>query len=224
MQTLDASRFDHGLILDQTPAPGFDIPDPETCDVPRLLELVSVKGAEMLVNAIRNRLFAPPINPIVPSIPAQGAELRHARKITPEDRHIDWSNWTWEEIRRRNTVLGALWSNVPVPPHLSTKDTPEKHKRVIFGGMKLADRVSDKNLPRPIETGIPFTLMGPPAKKKSQSIYVLTCDRKVIEVEELKVEGERMVQAYPASQKAKFIETPSSGTTASCTSFYGRLE
>lgn len=223
MQTLDASKFDHGLILDQTPAPGFDIPDPENCDVPRLLKLVSAKGAEMLVNAVRDRLFAPPVNPIVPSQPAQGTELRHAGKITPEDRHIDWSNWTWKEIRRRNTVLGALWSNVPILPHQPAKGPLEERKRVIFGGMKVIDTVSDKFLPKSIEPGTPFTLRGFPAKKKSQSIYVLTCDRKLVEIEELKVEGERMVQAYPASLKAKFIE-PLSSESTSCTSFYGRLE
>lgn len=36
--------------------------------------------------------------------------LRHAPKITTEDRHIAWNTMTAEEILRRDRVLGRLWS------------------------------------------------------------------------------------------------------------------
>jgi hypothetical protein len=123
LQTLHPVKFDHGAILAQTPLPGLKIPNASECTYQELLEFITPKAAEMLVQGIRNRLFIPDPNrlersqnsasskDINPSSSTDtGRSLRHAPKITAEDRHIDWKKWTMEDILRRDRVLGRLWS------------------------------------------------------------------------------------------------------------------
>jgi len=107
LQTLDEKTFDHGLILAQTPLPGLPIPNHSQCTYPELLDFVTPKAAEILIQGLRDRVFVPPLADIRP----QGSEhdIKHAPKITPEDRHIDWRSWTSVTIGRRHRALGRLW-------------------------------------------------------------------------------------------------------------------
>jgi hypothetical protein len=117
LQTLHPEKFDHGAILAQTPQPGFEIPNASKCTYQELLDFITPKAAQMLVQGIRDRLFIPDSDQCVSS---QGTNLsstakpdhplRHAPKITADDRQINWNTMTAEEILRRDRVLGRLWN------------------------------------------------------------------------------------------------------------------
>jgi methionyl-tRNA formyltransferase len=260
------------MILDQTPAPGIPIPNPDSCTVPELLELLAPKGAEMLINGIRNRVFVPPLKEIKPQlyefdqIPApetpvpnldpctipsisefftsKGAKmpvnesrdrepvspweevepqsnrprrkiLTHAPKITPEDRHIDWQefDWKWSEIKRRQRVLGPLWSlAIPAPNEpLSLEDPrhPFHHrqtwKRVIFDEIEEVPRDSIPGFHQLFTSGVPFFFSPTQGKDRDKALYVFSLDRKLLRLKKLKFEGEKFNDARIAAQKARVL-------------------
>jgi methionyl-tRNA formyltransferase len=104
LQTMHPTKFDHGVVLAQTPQPGIPIPDNATPQ--SLLETLGPLGAEMLVRGIEENLFLPP-HQDASHTPAH--EPLHAPKITPSDREILWSSWSSSEILLRDRVLGRLW-------------------------------------------------------------------------------------------------------------------
>lgn len=203
LQTLDSEHFDHGVILDQTPAPGFDIPEPDSCTVPRLLEVVSPKAAQILVDGVRNGLFVPPVKDAGWRSSKGEKSLIHATKIKPEDRHIDWKHWTLAEILRRNRVLGPLWS-------FARTGERGVRKRVIFTEMEERKPVFPEGNPNGSFTrgpGIPFVLMagGQP------ELYVRTCDGKFIFLRQLKVEGQQAADSMRAAHKADLLTSDRDG-------------
>ncbi|KAG5297489.1 mitochondrial formyl-methionyl-tRNA transformylase [Histoplasma ohiense] len=210
LQTLDTRDFDHGVILDQTPPPGFSIPDPDTCDVPRLLDLVSDKSAQMLVAGIRNRIFAPPLKSVGWRKPDNEGALRHAGKIQPEDRHINWRSWTAQEIFRRQRVLGPLWNNVVIGTGSSVSGNSEQTKRIIFTKMALVESIPHVLDSVKIGPGVVFTLSDAQtsASELDQPLYVTTCDRKTLRIDEIKVQGQHSAPAYRAAKKANMNIEP----------------
>ncbi|KAL2000974.1 hypothetical protein VTN02DRAFT_2375 [Thermoascus thermophilus] len=206
LQTLHDKHFDHGVILDQTPAPGFEIPNPDSCTVSELLELVAPKGAEILVNGIRNRIFTPPIKDAGWRA-AEGGDLIHAAKIKPEDRHINWANWTWTDINRRHRVLGPLWSQALVPDD-SPDDSPSfKQKRIIFTKMEEVEplRGSDRLA---LDPGVPFTDATLPVQpQEGKGLYIFTRDGKLLRIHEMKVEGEQAADGLKAALKARMMSS-----------------
>jgi len=129
LQSLDEKSFDHGIILAQTEQPGLPIPSPRQCTYSELLEFVTPKAAEMLVQGIKDRVFVPPLVDVGWYKPD---DMKHAPKITPEDRRIDWIHWSSEMIDRRNRALGRLWSNIWV--------SNQKSKRFIFEDFEVVPR------------------------------------------------------------------------------------
>ena len=128
VQTLDPKRFDHGLVLAQTPKPGFDIPNPGEITIPELTSLAAPKGAEMLVQVIKDRCYVPPMKGVNSAEDVQDHTLlRIAPKLTTEDRHIDWEAWSAEDILRKHRVIGPLWN------HVKLESSP-KERRVIWSG------------------------------------------------------------------------------------------
>lgn len=115
LQTLDPVKFDHGEILAQTPLPGIEIPKGGQCTYQELLERVTPMAAEMLVEGVRKRLFLPGSQ--LPQFSAElvGTPLKHAPKITPQDRYVDWERMKAAEILRRDRVLGRLWCMIQAP-------------------------------------------------------------------------------------------------------------
>jgi methionyl-tRNA formyltransferase len=224
LQTLHPEKFDHGVILDQTPPPGFNIPDPETCDVPRLLKIVSIEAAQMLLKAVRNRAFSPPVQSTGWHKIGDEVGLRHAPKIKPEHRHIDWNTWTWDEISRRKRVLGPLWNTAYVFHSLGCTDVPMQ-KRIIFTKLEVTDMKFNGPDPTTIVPGLPFLLDDSkvPARGTSRPLFVSTCDGKVVRIEEMKVEGDKAASAYQAALKANMIQSQPAGTSRYA-SFYAPLQ
>ncbi|WEW55440.1 Methionyl-tRNA formyltransferase [Emydomyces testavorans] len=202
LQTLHESKFDHGLILDQT---SFDTPESQTGCVQELLRVAAEKGAEMLVDGIRNRLFVPPLEPLSLPPVIDETSLRHAAKITPEDRHVDWPSWTWDRISRYHRIIGPLWN------YAATFDNSEStrssaQKRIIFTDMEIVQSEPILELVSLIEPGVPFAILGNPSlEDQDRPIYVLTGDRKLVKINKTKVEGEKIKGAYVSALKAKMI-------------------
>lgn len=224
LQTLHHEHFDHGIILDQTPAPGFEIPNPETCTVPELLHLVAPKGAEMLVNGIRNRIFVPPLKDAGWRGATGDDSIIHAAKITPEDRHIDWKNWTWKEISRRQRVLGPLWNMALVPVKPVDGGVEFQKKRVILTNVEEAESVRGSE-PLALLPGVPFA-EGPVPRQPSgeKPLYVYARDGKLLRLREVKVEGEQAKDGFRAALKAQMLcdRTVRSGESEFCM-FYNPL-
>ncbi|OXV09561.1 hypothetical protein Egran_02678 [Elaphomyces granulatus] len=225
LQTLHPESFDHGIILDQSPPPGIMIPNPETCTVLELLDVVAPKGAEMLVKGVRNRIFMPPLKNAGWHTPGENQKLIHAYKIKPADRHIDWSSWTWPEINRRQRVIGPLWNVALAANKSSNGDISFKSRRVIFSKIEEVEPFRDCERFALIP-GVPFidgTLPLQPGEERG--LYVFTKDSKLIRIREMKVEGEQVSDAVRAAHRAQMVANRpihSAGHRFFCT-FYNPL-
>lgn len=106
LQTLDPVYFDQGVVLAQTPRPGFEIPDPECITFSQLQDFVAPKAADLLIQGIRDRLYVPPVSAIES---ASGQAAKHAGKITSSDREIDLTGGVSVQIVQQYRALGRLW-------------------------------------------------------------------------------------------------------------------
>ncbi|KAI9877868.1 MAG: Methionyl-tRNA formyltransferase [Pleopsidium flavum] len=208
LQTLHPQHFDHGTILAQTPYPGFEIPESDTCTVPQLVELVAPIGAAMLVQGIRDRLYVPPSKDVGLFHGREDAQsLKHAPKITSEDRHIDWNSWTAEDVLRRNRVIGPLWNIA------SCREYSALEKRIIWdSGFKASAATTNPEL----QPGVPFA----DGESKEQRLFVGTCDGKILEIGSAKVEGEKTAPLRLAADRAGMM---SHWSESACGRFWDRL-
>ena len=110
LQTLDEHKFDHGLILAQTPRPGIAIPP--NCTVEELTSLVTKPAAELLLDGLRRAVHVPPRIDLRGERGESEAGLRYAPKVTKEDKRVDLEGWTADDAQRRLRVLGPLWMEV----------------------------------------------------------------------------------------------------------------
>ncbi len=167
----------------------------------QLEALVTPKAAEMLTQGIRDHIFVPPLQDVGwHKGDRQSTELRHAPKITTEDRHIDWEKWTAENILRRHQVIGPLWNFAQ-----SSVAGKSRTQRIIWtsGFSKLPH--SDEKLPRP---GHPVLKSLKSTTHNSQSLLVQTCDGYNLQADEAKIEGGRVENVSIASSRAGMIELP----------------
>ncbi|KAI5275970.1 Formyltransferase [Aureobasidium subglaciale] len=140
LQTLHPKHFDQGRIIDQTRTPGLSIPDEASATLDSLLSWIGPLGAEMLYTNIMNGAFASDIdirpatsrslkntkNDLFGQLDGSADYPRHARKIVPEDRHVNF-RWPSSEILLRDRVLGRLFA-------LDTGLAPTK--RITFHGFE----------------------------------------------------------------------------------------
>jgi methionyl-tRNA formyltransferase len=205
LQTLHPKKFDQGVILNQTPYPGFEIPNPEVCTVPELLEIVAPKGAEMLVNGIRNRIFLPPFQDAGCLAAVGDHKLNHAIKITSEDRHLDWPTWTWAQISRRNRVLGPLWNKTLVADKSLNGKPSFESKRVIFTRIENVEPLPGSERLALIP-GVPFVDSPRPLQTREKSgLYVFTRDNQLIRIYRMKIEGDKESDGVQAALKAQML-------------------
>ena len=197
LQTLHPRHFDRGTILAQTPYPGFDF---EAANVGQLEALVTPKAAEMLVRGIRDRLFVPPLQDVGWHTDNQQLKLRHAPKITTEDRHIDWDNWTSEKILRRHQVIGPLWNFA----QSSIAGNTSKRRIIWTSGFSKSPQ-SGEELSSP---GHPILRCTDPGAQNSQSMLIQTCDGHTLQTDDAKIEGGRIEKVSNASRRAGMIENP----------------
>lgn len=186
LQTLHPSHFDRGKILAQTALPGLDIPNPDTIKAPELSAFLAPKAAELLVKGLRNRVY-------LSDTQAKAGPIleRQAPKISSEDRHINWSSWSAEEILRRHRIIGPLWNNG------ATGSPPNWVKRRIIwsSGFHLASPGFDH-----IEPGMARISGSDPC------LYVQTADKQTLCAEHATVEGQEIKAASYAVKKSDMVD------------------
>lgn len=109
LQTMHPTQFDKGMILAQTEYPGFE----HSCStLSELVAVVAPKGAEMLLQGLRDRLYVPPLENLSSRLSKiSDRPSRYAPKITRNDLHINWDTWTAEKILlTQRLMIGLLWS------------------------------------------------------------------------------------------------------------------
>jgi len=127
-----------GIILAQTPHPFLSVPNWEHCTYHELLQFISPKAASMLIQGLRDRVFVQPLLAVGLStieddrINPLGYKIKHATKITPEDRKISFLDWGGDRIYRHYRALGRLWTDV----WIDAKTT----KRLIFEDITLINK------------------------------------------------------------------------------------
>ncbi|KAI5813387.1 formyl transferase [Pyronema omphalodes] len=121
IQTLDTRKFDHGKILLQE-----EIPVPEDVRYHAFHDHLANKGAEMLLEVLRKRLFVPPIQEV-----GGGYKASLAKKVGTEDEHIDWNMWDGQEARLRCEMLGSLWTELD-------------GKRTILQGVQVLEKLPEE--------------------------------------------------------------------------------
>lgn len=110
VQTLDLHKFDAGEIVLQTD----DITIKPTESFESLRDRLATIGAEMLATVVRNKMFTNGVNETTIKPKHQ---YSYAKKITSAMKQIDWKTHTADQIVKRASVLGPLYTfkevNVP---------------------------------------------------------------------------------------------------------------
>ncbi|KUJ15683.1 uncharacterized protein LY89DRAFT_647570 [Mollisia scopiformis] len=133
LQTLDTQKFDYGIILAQRKV---HIPRAASITYPELLDHMTPRAAQLLIDGMRDRVFIPPLinkgkGTYESRLPPD--QLVHAPKITKEDRHINWHrNDSLTRIDRRHRALGPLWSILYVGENIT--------KRFVFHDFEMVER------------------------------------------------------------------------------------
>ncbi|MCJ1293934.1 Methionyl-tRNA formyltransferase [Xylographa carneopallida] len=185
LQTLHHHYFDQGDILLQTPHPGLEIPNPNTITPNKLSAFLAPKGAELLLQGLRERVILSGSNP-----KPRSSLTRPAPKITPQDRHIDWGKWSAQEILCRHRVIGPLWSKAA-----AGRLADGNEKRIIWssGFEKVHATMEDT------EPGLGLI------SASDSAIYVPTIDQQILRAESAIVEGSGMKPASHAVKKAGMV-------------------
>lgn len=148
----------------------------------------------MLVNALEEGKFLPPIR----DEGWKGQEtptekLRHAPKITPEDKRLDWQNWSRDVILQRQRIIGPLWTFVKLR-HDGSEAVQKRLKIIHMSEVEMGDilepgRATLDQLGD--STGVPF--VGRMKINESPAVLVKASDGKLINLEQWTIEGEAPV-------------------------------
>ena len=158
LQTLHPRKFDAGDILDQTPYPGLEIPNPETYSYSDLLGLSATMTADMLVNAIRTRTFIEPRENIRQrSDQSKSYPASFAPKITRLTRRVDFQKMSVAQILRMNRAIRPLWVGMP------GTDESSDNALLLDPGMFAAGPTTwdgvDPGVISSIQPGLPYVLL-----------------------------------------------------------------
>ena len=137
----------------------------------------------MLLQCIKESAFVPPLERKGQVLQSDDPpSISDAPKIKPQDRHVDWSTWTANQITRAHKAIGPLWNTVYFKSE--NKFTAQtKLKRVIWSsGFQEVDELSFSG----IEPGVPFCRNDGTG---TASAYVQTCDDKCLEVKQITIDG-----------------------------------
>ena len=205
LQTMHPTRFDHGLVLDQIEA---EIPpDSQYKDIVKLLGPL---GAQMLAKGVESGIFVPPLQGM--SNNGSQVETSHAPKITPEDRHIDWTTWSANDIIVRDRVMGRLWDTTTYDqcmrkaPEASTGALKGRSKRVTFHGPWTIDTCNDAydNSEMQMTPGLPVSM----SDREKTPLGILTADRQVIRPSGVTVEGmSKTAGLWPRMTNVRTVNT-----------------
>ncbi|KAL8953735.1 MAG: hypothetical protein Q9222_000417 [Ikaeria aurantiellina] len=198
LQTLHPTQFDGGRIIAQTPFPGIEH---SANTVEDLRNLAARLGAQMLIQVIEESLFVPPIVEVGWCKDAEEYSVfKRAVKIGPEDRHLDWAQWTARDILRRQQIIGPLWNFTDASFNTRSGDRKESRRIIWEGGFRLE---KDFHLFLPVGHPVIIGLHG-----HRQSVCVGTCDGNTLIAGNVKIEGERTADAFDAVRRTGLAPIP----------------
>jgi methionyl-tRNA formyltransferase len=207
LQTLDKTRFDHGVILRQTR--DIKIPDPDNITIPQLRGFAARLGASILETGVVRGEFLKGSQVVTEPFTSQSKErikVIQAPKITPDTRHIDWSVWSADRILRYHRVIGPLWNQAVSHKRKKSSKKPDSVLEPSEVRLQLIDMQESKRKGlHPSTPGLPFYFQD----EESHKLFIWTCDGHLLEVSELKVEGDVTKPAAAAARKAKLIQLDS---------------
>jgi methionyl-tRNA formyltransferase len=154
-----------------------------------LEEFLAPEAANFLVNNLRKGVFVEPIKDLTSeaenALKDEGRVIRHARKFELEDKHINWKQWTADDIMRRHKVFGSLWSTLTRNDGTTVK--------IVWGDTLCRDKDG-------FEAGIePGCLFTKPSHKNRFSVN--TVDGECIWVEKLTAAGDKGKSPVQMEQK-----------------------
>ncbi len=160
-----AQEVDSGEILDSEK---ISIHDDDTTET--ILERITQKGGERIVSFLKS-------GSLPPGIPQDPTRATYCKKISPEDRILDFS----KPSRKIHDKVRALYPN-PVAY------TMFRGKRVLIYKTSLPGSLELTNISKYSEPGtlVPF------AKKL---LFVICGDKKMLSIEELQLEGRNRMKA-----------------------------
>ncbi|KAL8711325.1 MAG: hypothetical protein Q9220_004222 [cf. Caloplaca sp. 1 TL-2023] len=198
LQTLHPTQFDGGKIIAQTPFPGIEH---NAKTVEDLRVLTARLGAQMLIQVIDESLFVPPIAEVgwcrdteTPS------RFKRALKIGSEDRHLDWAQWTAQDILRRQQIIGPLWNITDASSKARSGNRREARRIIWEGGFRLEN---DFHIFPPVGHPIVIGLHG-----HTQSVCIRTCDGNTLIARNVKLEGESTSDVFDAVRRAGLAPVP----------------
>jgi methionyl-tRNA formyltransferase len=163
----------------------------------------------MLVKGIQNRVFVPPLKDAGWRATADSNDILHAAKITPEDRHVNWQNWTWADINCRQRVLGSLWSKAlaPAKPSEGQDTTSYEEKRIIFDEIEEAPHHFPESERLALLPGVPFIRghVSSQSPGDDKALYVYTRDGRLLRLGKMKVEGDKTKDSLISALKARMF-------------------
>ena len=151
-----------------------------------LVKLLGPLAAEMLCRGIDDGLFLPPLRDVQDGLP-ESEHIDHAAKITSEDRHVDWSVWSADEIILRDRVLGRLWDTQTY----SRSSSERSSKRIAFQGpwTKLSGHSIGHADMDPTRLGQPVIIEG--ESTDEPTLGLRTSDGQTVIPSSATIEGER---------------------------------
>jgi len=227
LQTLHPVSFDEGIILDQTPWPGIDVP--EDCNYPALLKTMQPVGAEMLLKAIRQRLYIPPYKDVGwanNAVDGKGS-YKHAPKIETAHRLLCFDTMDSSRMLRMSRAFESTWAFASVPVRTSEFEK----RRIIFQGPfntlthSSAHDAERKRIPE-IPPGLPYWPDNAIDDEKNRANYPLlinTLDGRTISTDSMQVEGGVQMPAYSAAQKHRLVGQPRHTNSRTAITFHERL-
>ena len=203
LQTLHPSKFDHGVILAQT------LPLRHGAQTVQELEkILAPKGATLLLQGIRDRLFVNPPKESNERSASDEKTIHRAPKLSTDDRHIDWQSWTAERIVRTHRIIGPLWNYFSRVHGESSKQT-----RLIWPtGFRESPACPEHIKYLVLKAGHPIIVQLQPG---IQNIYIKTCDGHMLQTDWAKAEGDKTRSFMHTAQRTGMIRLSSGWETSS---------
>ncbi|KAF3034232.1 Methionyl-tRNA formyltransferase [Didymella heteroderae] len=123
VQTLHPTKFDEGLVLKQTDAPGIRVADGETAV--QLGERLGELGAQMLVDVLKEGRFIEPRE----AAGWYAGRTDYAPKITKQDAFVDFDTMELGRILAVNRALGDVWCRLPNGERLVVHEVADAGRR-----------------------------------------------------------------------------------------------